>query len=70
VVAVDPDRRLVTGPAHDPVATLAEVLTGLAAVAIEAEDIALRRPTLDEVFLSLTGRPAGDAALPAPEVRA
>ena len=51
----------MTGPAHDPVATLAEVLTGLAAVGIEAEDVALRRPTLDEVFLSLTGRPADDA---------
>ena len=41
----------MTGPARDPVATLAEVLTGLAAVGIEAEDVALRRPTLDEVFL-------------------
>ena len=51
----------MTGPAHDPVATLAELLTGLAAVWIEAEDIALRRPTLDEVFLALTGRPADDA---------
>jgi len=61
VVAIDRDRRLVTGPAHDPVATLAEILTGLAAVGIEAEDVALRRPTLDEVFLTLTGRPADDA---------
>ena len=62
VVAVDRDRRLVTGTAHDPVATLAEVLTGLAAVGIEAEDVALRRPTLDEVFLALTGRSADDAS--------
>jgi ABC-2 type transport system ATP-binding protein len=58
VVAVDVDRRLVTGPAGDPVPTLAELLTGLAAVGVEAEDVALRRPTLDEVFLSLTGRAA------------
>ena len=27
---------------------------------IEVDDVGLRRPTLDEVFLSLTGRPATD----------
>ena len=38
---------------------------------IEAEDVALRRPTLDEVFLALTGRPAdgiGPAGPAPPEV--
>ena len=55
-MAIDRDRRWVTGPASDPVSTLASVLEALSAVAIEAEDVALRRPTLDEVFLSLTGR--------------
>ncbi len=29
-------------------------------------DLALRRPSLDEVFLSLTGRPPIDAAEPPP----
>lgn len=62
VVSVDADRRMVTGPASDPVTTLAELLTALAAVAVEAEDVALRRPTLDEVFLSLTGRAVEEVA--------
>ena len=31
-------------------------------VGVEAEDVALRRPTLDEVFLQLTGRPEAVAA--------
>ena len=43
------------GPAHEPVATLEAVLRALDDVGVEAEDVALRRPTLDEVFLSLTG---------------
>jgi ABC-2 type transport system ATP-binding protein len=29
---------------------------------VEVDDIGLRRPTLDEVFLTLTGRPAADDA--------
>jgi ABC-2 type transport system ATP-binding protein len=58
VVAVDLDRRRVTGPAVDPVVTLAAVLAGLSDVGVVAEDVSLRRPTLDEVFLSLTGRAA------------
>ena len=31
---------------------------------IAIDDVGLRRPTLDEVFLALTGRPAGDADTP------
>jgi len=38
------------------------VLRALEEHGIEAEDVALRRPTLDEVFLRLTGRPAEVAA--------
>ena len=37
-------------------ATLAEVVRALEAAGIEAEDVALRRPTLDEAFLRLTDR--------------
>ncbi|MEU1468691.1 ATP-binding cassette domain-containing protein [Streptomyces sp. NPDC005761] len=51
----DPDRRLVGAPARDRVATLSRTVRVLEEAGIEAEDIAVRRPTLDEVFLSLTG---------------
>ena len=60
---VDHDRRRVSAPVRDRVATLTEVLHALEAEGIEAEDVALRRPTLDEVFLRLTGQPIE----PAPE---
>ncbi|MEU6484583.1 ATP-binding cassette domain-containing protein [Streptomyces sp. NPDC046887] len=52
--AVDPDRRLVSAPVADRMAALTLVVRELAAAGVEAEDIAVRRPTLDEVFLHLT----------------
>ncbi|MFE9860134.1 ATP-binding cassette domain-containing protein [Streptomyces sp. NPDC005780] len=51
----DPDRRMVGAPAGDRMATLSRTVRVLEEAGIEAEDIAVRRPTLDEVFLSLTG---------------
>jgi ABC-2 type transport system ATP-binding protein len=51
---VDEDRRLVSAPVDDRMAALTEAVRALEAAGIEAEDIALRRPTLDEVFLHLT----------------
>ncbi|MGW8846473.1 ATP-binding cassette domain-containing protein [Streptomyces xiamenensis] len=52
---VDADRRLVSRPAPDRMTALTATVTALAAAGVEAQDIALRRPTLDEVFLTLTG---------------
>ncbi|WP_345024449.1 ATP-binding cassette domain-containing protein [Streptomyces sedi] len=57
-VVVDEDRRLLSVGVEDRMAALTAVVAGFAEAGIEAEDIALRRPTLDEVFLTLTGRPA------------
>ncbi|MDX3258684.1 ATP-binding cassette domain-containing protein [Streptomyces sp. MI02-2A] len=54
-VSVDADRRLLSAPVTDRMAALSGVVRALEAAGIEAEDIALRRPTLDEVFLHLTG---------------
>ncbi len=56
--SVDKDRRLLSAPVADRMAALTHVVRALQEAGIEAEDIALRRPTLDEVFLDLTGRPA------------
>ncbi|MFE7277049.1 ATP-binding cassette domain-containing protein [Streptomyces sp. NPDC057623] len=54
-VSVDLDRRLLSAPVTDRMAALSGVVRALEEAGIEAEDIALRRPTLDEVFLHLTG---------------
>ncbi|WP_406414785.1 ATP-binding cassette domain-containing protein [Streptomyces sp. NBC_01614] len=55
-VSVDPDRRLLSAPVTDRMAALSGVVRALEEAGIEAEDVVLRRPTLDEVFLHLTGR--------------
>ncbi|QPP07238.1 ATP-binding cassette domain-containing protein [Streptomyces bathyalis] len=55
VVESDPYRRLVSAPVSDRMAALTETVRALGEAGIEAEDVALRRPTLDEVFLHLTG---------------
>jgi ABC-2 type transport system ATP-binding protein len=47
----------VTGGAR----VLTEALRHLDAAGVELHDVALRRPTLDDVFLTLTGRSLRDA---------
>jgi ABC-2 type transport system ATP-binding protein len=53
---IDPDTRRISAPVPDRVAALTEVARALHDSGVEAEDIAVRRPTLDEVFLQLTER--------------
>ncbi|MFF9900872.1 ATP-binding cassette domain-containing protein [Streptomyces longispororuber] len=55
-VTVDADRRLASAPVSDRMEALTRVVRALQEEGIEAEDIAVRRPTLDEVFLRLTER--------------
>ncbi|MFJ3906594.1 ATP-binding cassette domain-containing protein [Streptomyces sp. NPDC090025] len=55
---LDRDRGRISAPVTDRMASLARTVRALEDAGIEAEDIALRRPTLDEVFLSLTGNTA------------
>ncbi|MFD0056872.1 ATP-binding cassette domain-containing protein [Streptomyces sp. NPDC005047] len=55
-VRVDPDRRLLSAPVTDRMTALSAVVRALEEAGLEAEDVALRRPTLDEVFLHLTDR--------------
>ncbi|MCI3932169.1 ATP-binding cassette domain-containing protein [Streptomyces sp. AN091965] len=59
-VTVDADRRLASAPVADRMEALTRVVRALQEAGIEAEDIAVRRPTLDEVFLRLTGRAEAD----------
>jgi ABC-2 type transport system ATP-binding protein len=52
---VDEPERRVHAPVTDRVAALTDVARSLQDKRIAAEDIGLRRPSLDDVFLSLTG---------------
>jgi daunorubicin resistance ABC transporter ATP-binding subunit len=53
--AYDEQRRKVSVPASDGSRTLMEALRRLDTAGVTPEDVALRRPTLDDVFLALTG---------------
>ena len=55
-VRLDHDRRELSLPVSDRLAALTEVIRSLREEGITAEDIAVRRPTLDEAFLQLTGQ--------------
>lgn len=57
-VQVDANGRGLTAPVSGGAAKLALVLQGLQEQGIDVVDIGLRRPTLDDVFLSLTGHAA------------
>ncbi|WP_409470511.1 ATP-binding cassette domain-containing protein [Streptomyces sp. HC307] len=61
-VTVDTDRRMLSAQVTDRMAALSGVVRALEEAGIEAEDIALRRPTLDEVFLHLTADRVKEAA--------
>jgi ABC-2 type transport system ATP-binding protein len=52
---VDRDARRVRALVADRSGALVRVVRALDAAGLETEDVALRRPTLDEVFLQLTG---------------
>ncbi|MFG2139093.1 ATP-binding cassette domain-containing protein [Streptomyces sp. NPDC048650] len=58
-VAVAADERRLNAPVADRRAALTDAVRVLDGAGIEVADIALRRPTLDEVFLHLTGDKEG-----------
>ena len=55
---IDRPTRSIAVPVEKGSARLLEAVRALDAMGLEVSDIGLRRATLDEVFLSLTGRPA------------
>jgi ABC-2 type transport system ATP-binding protein len=59
-VSVEEHGRRVTAPVTGGGATLMEALRQLDAAGVKVLDVGLRRPTLDDVFLSLTGHAADD----------
>jgi ABC-2 type transport system ATP-binding protein len=67
---VDRHTRRITVPVTGGAKLLAEIIRDLDAHDIEIDDIGLRRPTLDDVFLSLTGHAAEDGQAPDDETGA
>ncbi len=63
------ESRTISIPAEDEIADLARVAAVLADSGIAVDEVALRRPTLDDAFLALTGHPA-EAADPNPDANA
>jgi ABC-2 type transport system ATP-binding protein len=63
-IQVNMDRRGLVVPVTQGAQLLAAVVRDLDAEQIPLDDLALRRPTLDDVFLTLTGRAATTADLP------
>lgn len=57
-IVLDEQTRTLTAPVSGGSGVLAEVLRGLDSNSIPVLDVGLRRPTLDDVFLTLTGRGA------------
>ncbi|GAA0922924.1 daunorubicin resistance protein DrrA family ABC transporter ATP-binding protein [Virgisporangium aurantiacum] len=57
-IDLDLELRRLSVPVRDRAAALMGVVRALDDAGIPVEDVALRRPTLDEAFLSLTGRKA------------
>jgi ABC-2 type transport system ATP-binding protein len=62
---VDRARQRITLPAPDGAATLAAALARLSDTSLAIDDIGIRRPSLDEVFLALTGHAADNGHLSA-----
>jgi ABC-2 type transport system ATP-binding protein len=58
---IDESTRRVSVRVHSGGEALMSALRSLEASGVELEDIAMRQPNLDEVFLSLTGRPTEDS---------
>ncbi len=61
-VSLDEQRRSLLVPVTGGAALLADALRRLDSAGIAVDDVGLRRPTLDDVFLSLTGHVADDSA--------
>jgi ABC-2 type transport system ATP-binding protein len=64
VARVDAETRHVSVPVASHDGVLTRVIRELDSADVRVDDIGFRRPTLDEVFLTLTGRPPEEAETP------
>jgi ABC-2 type transport system ATP-binding protein len=65
----DADTRKVTSPVSGGSTVLVDAVRALDNAGVKVDDLALRRPTLDDVFLSLTGHVAEEAPAESPTGR-
>ncbi len=66
---VDEELGRIVLPVEEGTKAVVEAIRILDRMKIQIEDIFLRRPTLDEVFLALTGKPAEDIGMPSEQER-
>jgi ABC-2 type transport system ATP-binding protein len=57
-VSIDPAQRRISAPSRDGTSQLAGLVRDFDAAAIDINDLQLHRPSLDDVFLTLTGHQA------------
>jgi ABC-2 type transport system ATP-binding protein len=57
-LTVSHDRRMLSIPAPHDLRDLAAVTSAVAQTGVSIDEIALRRPTLDDAFMALTGQPS------------
>ncbi len=62
-LTLQPEQRRISIPAPNEVTDLNRVAAAVAATRIPVDEIALRRPTLDDAFITLTGHPAEEAPI-------
>jgi len=62
-LTLQPEQRRISVAAPDEVVDLTRVAQAVAATRIPIDEIALRRPTLDDAFITLTGHPAEEETI-------
>ena len=62
-LTLQPEQRRISVAAPDEVVDLNRVAQAVAATRIPVDEIALRRPTLDDAFITLTGHPAEEETI-------
>jgi ABC-2 type transport system ATP-binding protein len=68
-VTIDPHQRRLSGPSREGTRELASLVREFDAAGIEITDLQLRRPSLDDVFLTLTGHQAEEEKTTEPSRR-
>jgi ABC-2 type transport system ATP-binding protein len=66
-VRVDPERRLVHAPVPSAARSMPAIVADMSAAGVLMDDLGIVRPSLDDVFLTLTGHAADPTSVPTKE---